>query len=90
MCSSDLNGVEVARFGAGEHFGELSLADSQPRSASVVGVSFGSAISISAEALREFCRSEPELGNELLWKMLGVLGGRLRRTNARVVDPTTL
>jgi protein phosphatase len=85
-----VNGVEVARFGAGEHFGELSLADSQPRSASVVGVSFGSAISISAEALREFCRSEPELGNELLWKMLGVLGGRLRRTNARVVDPTTL
>jgi serine/threonine protein phosphatase PrpC len=85
-----VNGIEVARFGSGEHFGELALADEQPRSASVAGISFGSAISISSEQLREFCRREPELGNELLWKMMRVLGQRLRRTNSRVTDPTTL
>jgi len=85
-----VNGLEIARFGAGEHFGELAMADELPRSASVAGVSFGSAISVSAEQLREFCRREPELGNEVLWKMMRVLGQRMRRTNARITDPTTL
>lgn len=85
-----VNGVEVTRLGAGEHFGELAMADEQPRSASVAGVSFGSAISVSAEQLREFCRREPELGNELLWKMMRVIGHRLRQTNTLVTDPATL
>ncbi len=85
-----VNGLVIARFGAGEHFGELAMADELPRSASVAGVSFGSAISVSAEQLREFCRREPELGNEVLWKMMRVLGQRMRRTNARITDPTTL
>jgi serine/threonine protein phosphatase PrpC len=85
-----VNGVEVARLGAGEHFGELALSDEQPRSASVAAVTFGSAISVSAEQLREFCRREPELGNEVLWKMMRVLGLRLRQTNARITDKALL
>ncbi len=76
--------VELARLGTGEHFGELALADDLPRSASVVGLSAGSAISISAQQLREFCYCEPELGNELLWRLMRVLGRRLRETNTRV------
>ncbi|MDP2311854.1 MAG: protein phosphatase 2C domain-containing protein [Pseudomonadota bacterium] len=88
--SVQVNGIEVARLSGGEHFGELSLADDEPRSASVAGVSFGSAISVSSEQLRDFCRREPELGNELLWKMMRALGQRLRRTNARIADSVTL
>jgi len=76
---------ELARLGPGEHFGELSLIDGQPRSASVVAVTFGSAISITDDALEEFCRREPELGNQLLWKLLRVMGERLRETNKKVV-----
>ncbi|MFZ5475637.1 MAG: protein phosphatase 2C domain-containing protein [Myxococcota bacterium] len=81
------NGVELARLSAGEHFGELSLTDSLPRSASVVGVTFGSAISISADQLAEFVRQEPELGSMFLWKLLRVMGKRLRETNAKVTTP---
>lgn len=81
------DGVELARLRAGEHFGELSLVDGLPRSASVVGVTFGNAISISGDQLEEFCRREPELGNQLLWKLLKVTGQRLRSTNARVSAP---
>jgi serine/threonine protein phosphatase PrpC len=88
--SVQVNGIEVARLSAGEHFGELALVDAEPRSASVAGVTFGSAISVSAEQLRDFCRGEPELGNALLWKMMSALGQRLRRTNARISDPLTL
>lgn len=78
-------GSELARLGPGEHFGELSLVDNLPRSASIVATSFGSAVSLSADQLAEFCRQEPELGNILLWKLLRVLGARLRSTNQRVV-----
>jgi hypothetical protein len=78
---------ELARLGAGEHFGELSLADNLPRSASIVATSFGSAVSLSADQLADFCRQEPELGTILLWKLLRVLGARLRQTNQLVTTP---
>lgn len=85
-------GVTLARLQQNEHFGELTLTDRLPRSATVSAVSFGSAVSISAEALREFCMMEPGLGNQLLWKLLQVLGHRLRAANARLVgdDATEL
>lgn len=88
--SVQANGTELAVLGPGEHFGELSLADNLPRSATVVGTSFGSAVSLSAEELAEFCRQEPELGTILLWKLLRVLGARLRQTNARVSEDIKL
>ncbi len=79
-------GVSLARLGTNEHFGELTLTDRLPRSATVTAVSFGSAVSLSADALREFCVLEPGLGNQLLWKLLQVLGQRLRAANARLVS----
>lgn len=78
------DGVELARLAAGDHFGEISLVDHGPRSATIRATSFGSAISVSADALEGFCREEPTLGNALLWKLLNVMGQRLRRTNERL------
>ncbi len=83
-------GTELARLGPGEHFGELSLADNLPRSASVVATTFGTAVSLSSDNLAEFCRVEPELGTILLWKLLRVLGSRLRQTNALVTETSEL
>lgn len=77
-------GVELARLTAGDHFGELALADRQPRSASVVASTFGGAISILSRDFDEFCQREPGLGVALLWKLVRALGERLRATNARV------
>lgn len=79
-------GVALATLGQNEHFGELTLTDHLPRSATVSAASFGSAVSVSADVLREFCMLEPSLGNQLLWKLLHVLGQRLRAANARVVS----
>jgi serine/threonine protein phosphatase PrpC/CRP-like cAMP-binding protein len=81
-------GVELARLGPGEHFGELSLADALPRSATVTANGFCSLIAIYREHLEEFCRREPELGNQLLWKLLRTVGGRLRDANAQVAELT--
>lgn len=76
-------GVELARLGAGEHFGELGLLEDQQRSASVTGAEFGSAIVIQRAQLQEFCQREPALGNQILWRLLHTLGARLRSSNIR-------
>ncbi len=84
------DGVELARLGPGEHFGEIALADQQPRSATVTGVAFGSLITIGQTQVLEFCRREPELGNQILWKLLRTLARRLRETNALVAGQQDL
>ncbi len=82
--SVEREGLELARLVAGDHFGEISLIDHGPRAATIRATSFGSAISVSADALEAFCREEPVLGNALLWKLLNVMGQRLRRANERL------
>jgi len=63
------DGVELARLGTGEHFGELGLIEAQIRTATVTGADYGSAIVIRRPALQDFCQREPALGNELLWRV---------------------
>jgi serine/threonine protein phosphatase PrpC len=70
-------GVELARLGAREHFGELGLLEDQERSATVVGAAYGSAIMIGRHHLQEFCQREPGLGNDILWRLVKTLGKRL-------------
>lgn len=76
-----LDGREVATLGEGEHFGELALVDSEPRSADIVAKGFGHLLCIERAALHEYCLLEPALGNLLLWKLVATLGQRLRHTN---------
>jgi len=77
-----LDGREVARLGAGEHFGELALVDQEPRSADIVATGFTHLLSIDRAAFREFCTNEPALGNQMMWKLTMTLGKRLRKANA--------
>lgn len=80
------SGVELARLKAGEHFGELGLLEDHKRTATVQGASYGSAIVIRRNELQEFCQREPALGNQMLWRMLAVLGRRLGHSNEALVD----
>lgn len=80
-----IDGEEVAELRSGEHFGELSLVDAEPRSATIVARSFGHLLRIERDALHEFCQLEPALGNLLLWKLIATLSTRLRSTNARLI-----
>lgn len=75
--------VELARLGMGEHFGELALVEpAMPRTASVEGAAFGSAIVVRRKLLKEFAQREPEIGGQILWRLLATLGNRLRDANA--------
>ncbi len=79
-----VNGKEINVLTAGEHFGELALVDSEPRSADIVAKGFGHLIGIDRAALQDFCLVEPALGNQLLWRLIATLGQRLRQANERL------
>lgn len=78
-----VDGQEVSTLTAGEHFGELALVGTEPRSATIVAKGFGHLLSIERDALREYCMMEPQLGNLVLWKLVATLGKRLRAMNAQ-------
>lgn len=79
-----VDGREVAELHEGEHFGELALVDTEPRSADILAKGFGHLLCIERDALREYCMMEPALGNLLLWKLIATLGQRLRATNQQL------
>ncbi len=81
-----VDGHEVNSLVAGEHFGELALISTEPRSATIVSKGFGHLLSIERDALREYCMLEPQLGNLVLWKLVATLGRRLRQMNAQVTN----
>jgi CRP/FNR family transcriptional regulator/CRP/FNR family cyclic AMP-dependent transcriptional regulator len=80
------NGKILAQLGTGQHFGEMSLLDEKPRSATVTVTSTrpGSVMIIRREALMELCKREPGLGNKVLMSLATSLARRLRNTNEAV------
>jgi CRP/FNR family cyclic AMP-dependent transcriptional regulator len=68
--------------GPGDLFGELSLFDPGPRTATATAVTDASLLSLEHTALRPWLRARPEAGAMLL----RVLARRLRRTNDNVAD----
>ena len=72
----------VAIIGPGEMFGELSLFDPGPRSATASAVAHSDLISLGHDALHEFLSDRPKVAQS----MLGALARRLRRTNDSLAD----
>jgi CRP/FNR family transcriptional regulator/CRP/FNR family cyclic AMP-dependent transcriptional regulator len=71
-------GRTVARIGPGDVFGELSILDGRPRSASVVTVSDVVTARLSRPAFLNIVRSDPNIG----LRMMEVLAGRLRESES--------
>ena len=84
--SVQVNGAEVAVLREGEHFGELALVDSEPRSADIVANESSQLLAIDRDTLQDYCVMEPALGNLMLWKLVATLGHRLRATNRALSD----
>lgn len=79
-----IQGNQVAVLHEREHFGELALIETKPRSATIIAKGFGHLLCIERDAVHEYCMMEPALGNLLLWKLVAMLGMRLRNTNERL------
>ncbi len=78
-----LRGGEVlTRLGVGEHFGEMALIRSVPRSATVTSEGKSELIAIRRTEFFEILRKEHEIAVKMLWQFLGVLADRLDQTSA--------
>ena len=71
----------LATLGPGNHFGEMALVRSQPRSATVVSDLDSELMVIRRTDFFEILRTEHQLAVKLLWQFLSVLGDRLDETN---------
>jgi len=79
---SDGSQFQLAVLGPGDCFGELSVIDGQPRSASAVAVEDTECLMLTAIDFREFLQISPKVAHNLL----RVIVGRLRQTDEMIVD----
>jgi len=70
-----------ATLSAGEFFGEMSLVEPAPRSASVTSMSATFLFRLPHDALRGLLADDPSCANVLLVQIVKTLSDRLRRAN---------
>ena len=76
--------VDIARLGPGEFFGEMAMVERAPRSASVVADGGARVLEIARTDLFRLLRVEKDIGLKLLWNIISVLTGRLRKTSQQL------
>jgi CRP-like cAMP-binding protein len=75
-----VNGQEIGQLAAGEYFGEISLIDAAPRSATVVaGPDGAQTFAISSISFSDLLDAHPDISRTLL----KALAARIRRIEAR-------
>jgi len=74
-----VNGRELRRLGPGDYFGEISLIDGRPRSATVTASEPTETLAVPHVAFSSLLQSEPECARDLLQ----VLCARLRDAESR-------
>lgn len=72
--------AKVKHLSVGEHFGEMALIRSQPRSASVVSLGKSEMLVMRRTEFFEILRNQPRIAVKLLWQFTGVLADRLAET----------
>jgi CRP/FNR family transcriptional regulator, cyclic AMP receptor protein len=75
-------GRKLARFGPGDFFGEMSLLDHGPRSATVVADSDMELLVLDSREFRQLVEASPTIA----WKILGTLAARLRDADEALSD----
>jgi len=78
--------TELARFGPGDIFGEMSLFDGGPRSADVISNSASTLLRISANRFDRLCKEQPDLANPLLFELAKTLAKRIRADDKKIAD----
>jgi CRP/FNR family cyclic AMP-dependent transcriptional regulator len=76
-----VHGVEVARFGPGDFFGEVAALDGGPRTATVVASTDMEVLVLTRVEFATLVRSSPEVAH----RMLRAMAHRLRRANGQAV-----
>lgn len=77
-----INDGTVATFGPGDHFGEMSVLDGNPRSAAVVATGELETLGLSAWNMRTLLREEPDIAMHVIETLVA----RLRNVNEALHD----
>jgi len=72
----------LTTLGLGEHFGEMALIRSTPRSATVLAVGPAELLAVRRSDFFEILRREHEIAVKILWQFLGSLADRLDQTSS--------
>jgi len=80
LLAEDGREVILGLLGVGEHFGELSLIDDQPRSAHVIAMEESSILVLRREDFRRRVEASPNVA----WALLQELSRRLRRADEKI------
>jgi CRP-like cAMP-binding protein len=80
LVGEDGREVILGILGPGEHFGELSLIDGQPRSAHVIAIEDTQLVVLRREDFRRRVEQSPALA----WALLSALSKRLRRADEQI------
>lgn len=84
--SVERDGVAIATLGSGGHFGEMSIVDDAPRSASVRARTRTDVLVIGQSEIGGLMRLDPVLAVKILWTLVQALSARLRHASAGLVD----
>ncbi len=76
---------DLAILSAGDFFGEMSLIDKSPRSASVVSLGPSALVRISSQAFQDLLGKNAITAANLLFGIIQTVSGRLRQTNSELV-----
>jgi serine/threonine protein phosphatase PrpC len=79
------NGATIAELGAGGFFGEMSLVDDMPRSATVRTLERSELLVLEKKDMIALMQREPVLGLKIAFCLAQALSARLRSTNAEIV-----
>jgi serine/threonine protein phosphatase PrpC len=75
------HGNEVATLKAGKYFGEMSLVDKAPRSATVTSTTPCKLLAFNRTELFKLLRKEPLIGMKVFWAFLQNMNSRLREND---------
>ncbi len=77
---------EIARFAPGDFFGEMSIFDDAPRSASCTAIARSTLYSLSRDAFMDVIAQHPRIALKLMYRMLNITTQRLRGTSEFVSE----
>ena len=80
--AGDNNTVMLATLGTGAHFGEMSLLDAEPRSATARTLEDSELVVIGYDRLRALLDAQPVIAAKFYRALAMYLGGRLRATSS--------
>lgn len=85
---TDSSGVEktLAVIETGKPFGEMSLIDGEPRSATAKAKVDSKVLTLTQEDFRELSDEHPRMGGILLTKLAELMSHRLRQTSGMLVE----